>query len=566
LAAKDNTSASQIDKTSFWWTGLCGICHPGGGPGEFDRDGELYHDAATGLFGYEKIGKIAADVTLDGDYCEVSSSTGALRPAPWDKTGVAEPDCLMCHRADRVVDAGKNMNWIWRAATLRRKDTLVDDADDPVKAFAAASTAGQGWFSNMEMATVPAGKPPMATRLQIDYQVGLDNGSLVENADGELMLAPASVSSQPKDEACWGCHTVADLKKRGRAWFDPAKDVHYAGFNKLNDVDPANDIPAGESRACVECHPSTMDHDFAKGNAFLGTVKDHKDYASFRTCRDCHDTASPVKHPDAPSPMSTIHTSGHLAAMSCEMCHIPYKLDAASFMVDNATTGATINYNSPSFYSADPLDPDDPDKSRWWPSFYTKADQDGVNRLFPVKRLLSAWWGDWDDRGTPELTDDVINPIPLWRVRQITGGAPLGIVTDDNADTKLEVNSKAEILAYIQALKANDSHGNPVAAVPVLVKGGQIWHENAGGTNVQSFEYHGTGIKAESSHPFSVNHNVLLPSEALGASSSCGACHKGMNGGADTSVFDRLILVDPFDELGNPIYKTVRELTGVDPF
>ena len=98
---------------------------------------------------------------------------------------------------------------------------------------------------------------------------------------------------------------------------------------------------------------------------------------------------------------------------------------------------------------------------------------------------------------------------------------------------------------------------NPVAVNPVLVKGGKIWYDNGG--SLASLDYHGTGAKVESSHPFSVNHNVLPTSEALG-SSSCDECH-----GADSPVFDRKILVDPWDESGNPVYKTVTEMTGVDP-
>ena len=50
MAAKDNLSASEIDKTSFWYGGLCAICHPGGGFTEFDRDGELYYDVVTNQF------------------------------------------------------------------------------------------------------------------------------------------------------------------------------------------------------------------------------------------------------------------------------------------------------------------------------------------------------------------------------------------------------------------------------------------------------------------------------------------------------------------------------------
>ena len=85
MAAKTNTSASEIDKTSFWWTGLCGICHTGGGPTEFDRDGHKYYDVKTGKFGYEMLGKTENDIygpgNYDGDYTEVSNSNGAIRVA-----------------------------------------------------------------------------------------------------------------------------------------------------------------------------------------------------------------------------------------------------------------------------------------------------------------------------------------------------------------------------------------------------------------------------------------------------------------------------------------------------
>ena len=131
-----------MDKTSFWWTGLCGICHTGGGPTEFDRDGYKYYDVKTGKFGYELMGKTENDINrprhYDGDYTEINTSNGLLRTAPWNVTGVAEPDCLYCHRTDRSVSDGKAMNWVWRAATLRAKENLLDSDKNSVPAFAAA--------------------------------------------------------------------------------------------------------------------------------------------------------------------------------------------------------------------------------------------------------------------------------------------------------------------------------------------------------------------------------------------------------------------------------------------
>ncbi|MHC4959043.1 MAG: hypothetical protein ACYTGN_11785, partial [Planctomycetota bacterium] len=433
MAAKTNESPSDIDKTTFWWVGLCGICHPGGGPGEYDRDGEMLWDPEAGAFGYQKLGKSADAVRLDGDYAEINSKTGDLRAAPWDKTGVAQADCMLCHRTDRVVNEGKNMNWVWRAATLRAKDTLVDSAGGPVQAYAAAATAGQGWFDAIALAAMPVGKPPMATTLQINYQKGLDNESLYADDEGRLYMSGFQIIDRPKDYACWGCHVKPEMKKRGRVWFDPETDVHYAAFNKLNDEDPANDIPAGESAACTICHPSGMDHNITKGNATLGSVHNDLDYKDFRTCRSCHERDKP--YPGAPVLPDTIpHSERHMAVMSCESCHVPYKTGDADLVVDNSVTGSTVSYKTSDFLSADPLDPGASDKSHWAPSFVRKQDEDGRYRLYPVKLLLSAWWGDWDvDAG-------VVRPIPLWRVRGITKGAALAGVTDDNGDGRPEVN------------------------------------------------------------------------------------------------------------------------------
>lgn len=567
MAGKTNDNESAIDKTSFYWVANCGICHAGGGPGEFDRDGELLYDLSTGQFGYEALGKSADDVTLDGDYAFLNPQTGEVSAARWDVTGLSEPDCLLCHRAERAIVDGKNMNWIWRSASLRGGAALVDDAGESVPAFAAASAAGQGWVSSVVLADLP-GKPPKATSLQVDYSVGVADGSLLAAADGSLSLSGTSITEQPRDYSCWGCHAIADQKKRGRTWFNADHDVHYAGFNKLTDNDSANDVSPTDSTACTYCHPSGSDHNIVKGNAFSGSVTNELDYAGLLSCRDCHDAGSATRDPNAPAFTSAIHTTAtHLDVMSCQFCHIPHRLQAAQLVVDNSLTGSTVAYNTDQFLSADPLDPANEDRSIWFPAFKLKADQDGTEHLFPNKLLLSAWWGDWDKNGTPgDLSDDVIEPIFLWRVRQITGGAPLDGVTDDYGDGQPEVNRLEEIASYLAALKGNDSYGRQVATNPVLVRGGRIWHDDPDAdTGVGSFEYEGTGIDTESSHPFSTDHNVLPASVALG-STSCGECHTSFNDGAPTPVFDRLILIDPFGPDGQPVYQTVRQMTGIDPF
>ncbi|MFV1959126.1 MAG: hypothetical protein ACC662_06895 [Planctomycetota bacterium] len=585
LAALTNASASDIDKTSYWMAGLCAMCHPGGGNFESDRQDDRYFDVETGFFGYETRSE-AYPGDLDGDYGEVTTSgpgTGTAHLAPWDVTGVLEPDCLYCHRVDRnfVVESGevtKNLNWIFRAATLRAKAALTDSGANPVPAYAAAPAAGQGWGT---VALAAGVKPPLATTFDIDYTLGLGDGSLVEDGDGNLRVSLDQITHEPKDLACWGCHVTADRRKRGRTWFDPDEDVHYRHFNDLDGTPTeAEKLAAiGTSTACQHCHGVTgtpenaFEHNFAKGNANLGTVRDDTDYYEFNTCRDCHlDGADP----DAPKPVNSIHTDKHLAKMDCSFCHIPLKHASASLVIDNVSTGTPIDYDTDVFLSADPLDPANPDKSAWFPSAKLKRAKDGVMRLYPDKLLLSSWLGDWDDKtGDGPSSDDVIQGVYLWRVRAMVATAGLS-ATDDNGDGQPEVNTAAEIQQWLQAAKTtHDQAGTVIALNPVLVKGGDVWYLQGG--SLESFEIGPSGIKVESEHPFSTSHNVLPLSQGLTLGKiGCGDCHTSFNGGNPTKVFDRLILVDPFDQTGEslpgagdgaqPVYSTLRLVSGVSPF
>ena len=193
-----------------------------------------------------------------------------------------------------------------------------------------------------------------------------------------------------------------------------------------------------------------------------------------------------------------------------------------------------------------------------------------MTRLFPEKQSQSCFWSDWDQKGTPDdRSDDVVAPIAAWRVRQITGGNPLPVATDDNGDGKLEINRDEEILAYIAALKGVDSYGRQVAANPVLVKGLRIWYEDPGAPGgVSSFDPVPFGMKVEFGSTGALSHGVLPKEFSLGYNAvnpelGCRDCHRPAT--LDSPVFDRLVLVDPWGTDGRPVYKTVRQLTGMNP-
>jgi hypothetical protein len=578
LSPKQGANESEMDLSTYGWVGDCGACHTGGGAGEFDREGVRLFDPPTGRFGYEVLGKTAEEAALDGDYTELNTATGELTMAPWDVTGLSEPDCLFCHTSDPRWKNESYERLNWRRATLAAKTRLVDNEGHTVPAYAAAGPAGQGWYSNLQI------ENGVARVLQIDYTRGVDRGTLIEDGNGVLNLVAAAVEHPPRDVVCWGCHNSAQ-SIRGDPWFDH-RIVHYQKFNNLNDEDPDNDIPRHRSHACNYCHPGNLDHNFAKGNNPNNVFRDELDWVNFRSCRDCHmpllpnGQPNPRKHPDAPDVPGTalIHLAGNSATgvgpldvMSCQACHIPYPLSSPAWAVsDRSVTGSTIRYWTDAFYSADPLDPTNPDKSRWHYSLGPKVDSDGVTRLFPEKRNYSIYWGDWDQRGTPDdRRDDLVAPIALWRVRQITDGNALPGVTDDNGDGRLEVNRDEEILAYITALKGVDRYGRQVAANPVLVKGLLVWHEDPNAPcGVSTFDPAEFGMKVEFGSMGGLSHGVQYKEFSVGYNAEnpelgCRDCHRPDT--FDSPVFDRKVLIDPFDRDGRPIYKTVRHLTGINP-
>ncbi len=581
-AGKNNTNESVMDMTAFYSAGKCGGCHVGGGGMEFDRSGQrlygYYEDTGRFQFGYERLGLTADDVVLDGDYAFLDDTDGSLSPAPWNDTGVAEPECLHCHRTGRTWSDEKDMHREWRAAVLATTTELVDAMENPVPAFAAAGTAGQGWFSTLNTDA----NPPV---LQIDYSVGVTDGSLIRNPDDTLSLPETTLTSIPGDRVCWGCHLPGGAEdKRGMVWFDE-RDVHFKKLTNRSDEDPGNDITDENARTCTHCHTGDLDHNYTKGNSPYTQFRNELDWVGFKSCRECHlsilpdNSLNPDKDPDAPEVPGnlTVHITGFFEdddergmarSLSCQACHMPYALERGVLVTDWSLTGTAVQYHTDEFLSSDPRNPSDADKSKWYPALRRKMDSDGLERFFPQKMEIAIYWADWDQNATPLTTvDDTIQPIILWRLRYITGNAPLSGVEDDNGDGKLEVNRPDEMLLYMQALKGNDPYDEPVANNPVLVKGPRVWYEDGqapGGVNW--FDSEESGIAVEPFEIYGLDHNVLPATESWGIGElpiACTICHDVIEP-YESPFIDRLILIDPFDVNGEPVYR-VNRTTGLNP-
>jgi len=334
-----NESPSDIDKSAFFFVKNCGACHPGGGFGEYDRQGHLYFSEETKKFGYETF---QGSFLFDGDYTPYTSGDINVR-APWDQSGVSEADCLICHL--------KGYAWKDRADALR------------VGFFKHGPTVGAGWAAFK----LAQGQSDTLTvdEITVDY-------SKKELTDFENLHL--QIVRKPSDENCWTCHAVSDGKKRGRQW-SAETDIHKA-----------------REFTCLSCHPSDPNHNFAKGNTLQETVRDDLDN-TMNSCEDCHYKGKDRKAPRYRHPFSP----RHMKRIACQTCHIPYQSASADLVYDLASTGSSTVYDTSRFLTGDPVDPKpsltETSTAVWYPQL-----REFKGRIVPVKTLVVTSWGDLDEQ------------------------------------------------------------------------------------------------------------------------------------------------------------------------
>jgi len=272
LAKKNNESADEIDLTVYDFVGFsspgpgqlpCGACHPGGGGLQYDRDGNRYDETLADN------PELAEE--FDGDYYQ----------SKWDKSGVVEADCFVCHL--------EGYNFDERTTQLQQGNYQW--------AVVAGSRIG------IVSGSVKRGSTP-----EVVYNRRLFN------EDGTITL---KMSWPPPDDNCIYCHGAADVNKRGFSWNDI--------FNP--------DVHNQQGVSCTACHPAGPDHQIAKGDVNTSTVADHLD-STMQGCAECHMSG----YLGASVPDHDKIRPSHLATITCESCHIP-QLGRSATRGNEATTG-----------------------------------------------------------------------------------------------------------------------------------------------------------------------------------------------------------------------------------
>jgi hypothetical protein len=329
----------------------CGACHPGGGFGEYDRKGNLYYNEETKKFGYEISGN---DPILDGDYTPLSAGNPNYG-APWDRSGVSEADCLMCHL--------KGYLWRERWGALR------------AGFFRWAPTVGAGW------ATIESFEDESGSFKTEETKISYTNK---EVADFENLHV--QIIRRPADENCRSCHALS------------------AGWERERQGSPEPDIHKAKGLDCVSCHPGNREHNFAKGDTIPGTVRDDLDN-TMHSCEDCHDRGKDKRAPRYKHPFSPRHTK----RIACQTCHIPYRGTSANLVFD-LSTGTAVLYDTTKFLSNDPIHPEN-SIAELGPNTRYPTIKEFKGRIVPAKSLVVIYCGDLDEK------TNVVKPIFLWKIR-----------------------------------------------------------------------------------------------------------------------------------------------------
>ncbi len=481
MAKKKNQHPDEIDLTSFDFVAAgdpkkpeipgCGSCHPGGGGMELDRDGKRYD---TRLKAEPDLAQ-----SLDGDY----------HKSKWDKSGVVEADCLLCHLPGyRFVERNRHlMNWNFKWASI------------------AGSGIGQ------VTGFVREGQEP-----KVVYNKRLFN------EDGKIVL---DLSDPPPSENCNFCHSMSDVKKRGFSWNDPVNfDVHNS-----------------RGMTCAACHPAIEDkklkitklqHQFAKGDENVSTVRDDLDFKGFKTCQQCHEEG----YMGAPRPRHLSIRPNHLDKLSCEVCHIPALQRAAAEGFD-VTTGAMVNIAKIGAKKVG-------EEFTWRPRYQRLEN----GKLAPVNPLLPAFY-------TNKNGDGKYYPLFMREIKKAYG--PVAEKLKPKNPMRPDLHTTEEIKLMLTSLKQGLQGNKRFTAVsPNYHKGGKIYSLNDKGEVTEAQDTTWVGHL----EGFNINHNVAPAKLALGAN-GCGDCHS-----TEAHMFKGQIVTDIFGPDGKPTFISSGRLFGCQPW
>lgn len=385
---------ADADMSQPEWLTKCGGCHTGGGISEYDLRGRRFLSAGA-----------KPDGPLDPSYSIRDRESGKVVPWDWEKSGIAEADCFLCHvpkasRGERrkQMTAG-NFRWANNATLVGAG--IVTEGDKGAFTYnrAAFNSDGTVKAEALDLSDPAIENCAMchgftarsATTIQpiqfADIARGTEKAGWVYNGAKISDTVSPKIPGKEKMDYPWDAHAAQGLV---------CIDCHFAPNNpgRMIHEDPKKNLrykPIGEDPAVYLKRP---DHNFARGDIPPETVNVTR-HNTMRACGDCHDAEK--GHAFLP------YKSRHFQALACQTCHIPavhfwaYRSDDWGFLMDTGTSRITYRGIDGSI-----VDPES-EVTGYLPAYITNADKNNNLQIRPTNLITGVYWFD-KGKGRPAFT------------------------------------------------------------------------------------------------------------------------------------------------------------------
>jgi len=399
LTAADINDPSDADMSQPEWLTKCGGCHTGGGISEYDLRGHRFLSPDAKPSG-----------PLDPSYTVRDRDTGQVIPWDWQKSGIAEADCFLCHvpkasRGERKKEmAAGDFRWA-NNATLVDTGIVVRQENGTFRYNRAAFNAD----GTVKMEGLDISDPTLENCAQChgftarntttiqpiqhaDIMRGTEKSGWIYNGAKISDTVSPNMVGKEKMDFPWDAHAAAGLI---------CIDCHFSVNNpgRMIQEDPKKNLrykPAEEDLAVYLRRP---DHNFARGDIPPETVNLTK-RDTMRACGDCHEAEK--GHAFLP------YKSTHLRSLACQTCHIPavhfwaYRSDDWGFVMDTGGSRITMRGIEGSI-----VDPESEIRG-YLPAYIPTLDKNNNQQIRPTNLITGVYWFD-RSKGRPVFTWQVQN-------------------------------------------------------------------------------------------------------------------------------------------------------------
>ena len=371
------------DLTTAEWLMTEGLRAAGGGPATTSRAGAALLDLPSNPADPETA---------------ILDTKGDLLGWQWERSGVMEMNCFLCHLGNPNMQARaealKIGNFQWANTATLLSTAIVTGAGSyrwQPDAFNAAGEVEPGFLTIQDPTNENCAACHGVVHSDLDTPLLLEACDLdaPQTATTGQVISPQRISESGLN--------LQDKQSLSRAWDVHAErglkctDCHYALNNPIHAQDAASETPGhllyDPRRLEIGDYLERPDHNFARGESAQYTVDAGKK-GSMRRCESCHN-AEPSHSAWLP------YTGRHLEVLACESCHVPQLAAPAISSVDwtvlNAEgTAVTECRGITGTSTVTGL------VTGFQPVLMQRTDSDGDTLLAPYN-LISAWYWVYDD-------------------------------------------------------------------------------------------------------------------------------------------------------------------------